>query len=192
MSTRYDLWQSEREQADVVEHGLKVLRGEGKHPSVKIWKPKATKPSANCWFRTAEQREAYVAEFVRNYGEHRAARAQATAERNGTPEQLAAVQVGTVFVHSWGWEQTNVDFYEVVEKRGRNVVLQPIASREVEGSLYGHGMANQVVAVPGQHLARDPVTKRLQFTGDGCAYVSFEYGWAEAWDGRPMYSSWYA
>ena len=41
----------------------------------------------------------------------------------------AGVKVGDVFVDSWGWEQTNIDFYEVVALKGKaSVELRPIRS----------------------------------------------------------------
>ena len=41
----------------------------------------------------------------------------------------AGVKVGDVFVDSWGWEQTNIDFYQVVGLRGKSSVeLRPIHS----------------------------------------------------------------
>ena len=43
------------------------------------------------------------------------------------------VKVGDVFYNSWGYEQTNIDFYEVVKLRGKTqIVLRAIASEVVE------------------------------------------------------------
>lgn len=38
------------------------------------------------------------------------------------------VQIGDVFYDSWGWEQTNIDFYQVVALRGKTqIVLKAVA-----------------------------------------------------------------
>lgn len=41
----------------------------------------------------------------------------------------ASVKIGDIFVDDWGWEQTNIDFYQVVGLRGKSSVeLRPIHS----------------------------------------------------------------
>ena len=42
--------------------------------------------------------------------------------------------IGKIFYSSWGYEQTNIDFYEVVEvsKSGKSLTLQQIGSKIVE------------------------------------------------------------
>ena len=44
------------------------------------------------------------------------------------------IQVGTLLSYSWGYDQTNVDFFQVVEKRGRVVIIREIGCETVEGS----------------------------------------------------------
>ena len=45
---------------------------------------------------------------------------------------VAGVKVGDLFYDSWGWEQTNIDFYQVVGLRGKTqVVLKAIKSKKV-------------------------------------------------------------
>lgn len=42
--------------------------------------------------------------------------------------------VGDILYQSWGYEQTNIDFFEVVEKLPKSVKLRPISQIIVEGS----------------------------------------------------------
>ena len=42
--------------------------------------------------------------------------------------------VGDLFVSSWGYEQTNVDFYQIVAKKGYKVTLRKIAGETIPGS----------------------------------------------------------
>ena len=44
---------------------------------------------------------------------------------------------GTVLYSSWGYEQTNIDYYLVTKCNGQKVELTPIGQNVVEGS-YGH------------------------------------------------------
>ena len=50
------------------------------------------------------------------------------------------VHVGDIFFDVWGYDQTNVDFYQVVSLKGRHTaVIRKIAgTREYEGDMYGH------------------------------------------------------
>ena len=210
MRARYDLWQTEREAAVVTEpFGVKVLKTENPHArvgtsySLKVWMPKATKPFVNVYFKNAEQREQYAEEVVGRVNVNLEAKA-ASRQARKHPANAQAVEVGTIFVHSWGYDQTNVDYYEVVRKTGSYVEVKPIAAREVEGS-QGF-MSATVRPLPGHFLVnsyrmrddrtgeyREVLRKKVQYTERGDAYLSFEYGWCGVTspsEGR--YSSWYA
>ena len=49
-------------------------------------------------------------------------------------EMLDCIQVGALLCYQWGYDQTNNDFYQVVERRGRAVILRAIGSEGVPGS----------------------------------------------------------
>ena len=52
--------------------------------------------------------------------------------------------VGSIFASHWGYEQTNVDFYQVVEVKGKSVMI-----REINGNGHDTGpMCGKTVAVP--------------------------------------------
>lgn len=91
----------------------------------------------------------------------------------------APIAVGDIFASSWGYDQTNVDFYEVVgvTPSGKSVRLVPIASEVVSGDAY----SERVRAVPGSAAAdARPFTKRLRFYSDGSAVVSLT-SYSTAW-----------
>ncbi len=108
-------------------------------------------------------------------------------------EQLG-VKVGDIFSSSWGWEQTNVDFYQVVGLTAASVKVRRIEARSV--AMTGN-MSGQVVAAPGRFLEHAPVlTKRLKSYTDrsGEVRVYFKqssYADAYLWSGEPLYNSWY-
>jgi hypothetical protein len=109
-----------------------------------------------------------------------------------TQKEYDKVQVGSIFVWSWGWEQTNLDFFQVIEKKTKSVIVREIAQETVEGSTYSHGIADNRVAVKDAFLKDSkPQRKVLKFM-QGRPYLHQEYGWCELWDGTPQYSSWYA
>jgi hypothetical protein len=47
---------------------------------------------------------------------------------------LESVKEGDIYVASWGWEQTNIDAYQVVARKGATVTLREIGLESIEGS----------------------------------------------------------
>ena len=105
------------------------------------------------------------------------------------------VEVGDFFVASWGYDQTNVNFFEVVgiTPSGKSVKLREVAKRTVSDN----GPSTRVVPVPGRFVSnslgddRDsgPVTKRLRFWGGKVAIAFTSYASAWKWDGYPQYET---
>lgn len=95
--------------------------------------------------------------------------------------------VGDIFYSSWGYDQTNVSFYQVVEKRGKTTaVLREIKQNTVEGSTERHGMACDVVGVKDAFIG-DEIKKRHGKYGFKLSCSERLY----KWDGKPCYKSWY-
>lgn len=184
-----DLWRTQREQA-TEEGGLKILRrGVGGKISVLIWQPKAIKPCANYLFPNEERREAFIARQIEGLKTHRQMIDDRKKSRAGTAEDVAKVQVGSIFHNSWGYEQTNCDFYQVISMSGRHVTLREIASETVPGS-EGY-MRCSLVAVKDQFMEKaKPFTKLVQFSR-GQPHVSMRHGWCGLWDGQPETCTWY-
>jgi hypothetical protein len=97
-----------------------------------------------------------------------------------------SVKEGDIFVASWGWEQTNVDAYQVVEKKGASVVLREIALQSIDGS---EGfMCDRVVPVKDAFIGQE-FKKRI--TGRGINIDDVRYA-SPAEEGKDFYRSWYA
>lgn len=123
---------------------------------------------------------------------------------------------GAIFCHSWGYDQTNVDYYQVVKRSGTRVYLRPIAASSVAGS---EGfMSDSVVpakdrfidecrhcrcresaaqhteacgAFDHKYEAKAPFFKQVRFYSNE-PYLSFDYGWCGLADKKAHYRSWYA
>jgi hypothetical protein len=87
--------------------------------------------------------------------------------------------VGDIYYTSWGYDQTNIDFYEVVEVRGKVLLVRKIA----EKSTGGHEATDYVVAVPGKFTG--PV-KRVRPSGQSFTIDGHS---ASKWDGKPKYQT---
>ena len=100
---------------------------------------------------------------------------------------LDNLKIGDIFSSSWGYGQTNVCFYQVVELKGKStVVLRPIRSEivRVDGSMSGAKIPCK------EEFLRDEIyTKRINKAGN-IDIKSYET--AYLWDGEAKdYSSWY-
>lgn len=159
---------------------------------VKIWRGKAKKPLGYFSFRTPGAREQYIARVID--GERQSAEAREQRKAQGQADldkQLELIQVGTLLHYSWGWEQTQCDFFQVVARNGRNVTIRAINGEIVPGSDYSHGMACMMRPLRDQfaegHHAQT-LTKRI-----GPCGISMSYGIASpCTEADKFYCSWYA
>lgn len=148
------------------------------------------KPDFNLSFRSPEAMEKHVARWIAELDRVKAEKKERKADRN----QPHAVEIGTVFAASWGYEQTNVDFYEVVQLVGKNtVVIRKVAQETREDGV----MQGQTVPHPGCYTS-EPMRKRVAVMGQAATDSKYRHAitvdsvrTAFEWDGRPMRTSWY-
>ncbi|QCR87204.1 hypothetical protein FEF33_14485 (plasmid) [Moraxella osloensis] len=63
-----------------------------------------------------------------------------TAITTSTQQLIPSVKAGDVFVSSWGYEQTNIDYYQVVGIKDKSTLtLREIGAKVVESIGYGTG-----------------------------------------------------
>lgn len=60
-------------------------------------------------------------------------------------KELESIQVGTILAYSWGYDQTNVDFFQVVAKGKKQFKMRAIASCSVS---HDTSMSGSVRALP--------------------------------------------
>lgn len=88
---------------------------------------------------------------------------------------------GDILYTSWGYDQTNVDFYEVVEVVGPKMIKVREVSKKI---VTGDGFSDKVVAVPGKYVG--PEIKAMVGMGDR---AKIEGHGASKWDGKPVYQT---
>lgn len=137
-------------------------------------------------FATEAKRDAYVAEFFQGQIAH-AERVQA---RRAERTQAHTLQVGHVFYSSWGYDQTNVDFYQVVRIVGKNSVeVRPIGSMDVTGE--NQGTADSGRCMPVIDDFKGPAElKRISMECGSASFRVASYASARIWDGKPKHYSW--
>lgn len=110
------------------------------------------------------------------------------------------MQTGQILYSSWGYDQTNIDFYEVVRVQGKFATLQKLAAETMEDSpLSMTGKVSPIIGKPAvEYPGQVPVPvkpiKRMVKSGSSHGeYVKIEsYASAWVWDGEPKSCSWYA
>ncbi|NEL27712.1 MAG: hypothetical protein G3W59_22490, partial [Xanthomonas perforans] len=86
------------------------------------------------WFRSQAEAERDIATFTTR----RQQLADAQADRRAEAKRPHTLDVGAVLVSSYGYEQTNVDFYEVVAVQNRTVTLRELVQdRQGTGHMSG-------------------------------------------------------
>lgn len=114
--------------------------------------------------------------------------ARVLQEAHEAVEATPQVEVGSIFECSWGYDQTNVDFYLVVglTKSGKSVRVQRIGSRTVDA--HGPG-GNRVVPNP-EHVRGEVRTKRLRASSyHHWAFAARSFADAYLWDGQAQYET---
>jgi hypothetical protein len=107
-------------------------------------------------------------------------------------------KIGDVVTNSWGYDQTNVDWYAVVKTSDHFVWLRPICAEldpdEGAGPMSGYSTVHLDTSNP------DPSTWGFRFTERGeitvhkasGSYVSMKHGCGSKWHGEKQYTSWYS
>lgn len=99
------------------------------------------------------------------------------------------VTVGTIFSESWGWEQTNVNFYEVVSRTEKMVTIREIGQKTVKEETV---MSSYVVPDKGSFISDE--TRRKKIKGGGkniyLEMTSFSVATMTSENERHFTSSW--
>jgi hypothetical protein len=101
-------------------------------------------------------------------------------------------EVGDIVCSSWGYEQTNVDFAQVIKITAKTITVSAIGQETEEGSIGSHGMSSNVLGVKDAFLnSKHKGDLRLTVRPEGRLSGGASYAYWSKWDGRPKYSSSY-
>ena len=142
----------------------------GNRPCAKAYVGKADKYVFNMSFANETTRERHVRSFIGAQIARLAAKAE-TAARRTAPNLLCK---GDILSASYGWEQTNIDFFEVLDVSGQYATICKIAAVSEETS----SMIGKCRPLPGQPTG-EPMRKLVQW-GDSVRIAS--YATARKWN----------
>src|SRR5687767_2757857 len=111
-----------------------------------------------------------------------------------TPHFSTSYEVGAILYDSWGCEQTNIDFYCIVERSGEWVKVQKMVSETIKSPLRDDFSMVKSVK-PGVLTTEKPIRKKLKvFNGNETGFAMRNYsggGWCSLWNGKEKTSTHY-
>ena len=138
---------------------------------------RAQKPVWHYRFRSEGQLQKKIDDSIktrRSIAQNRKER----AEQRKIPHSL---KKGDILSSSWGYDQTNIDFYEVVDVLAKSVVVRKIGEKVVKSS----PGSDYVVPAPGKFIGP---AMRKRATKDN--YVRIDsVSSASPWNGKPLYQT---
>ena len=106
-------------------------------------------------------------------------------------DKATAPVIGDLLYTTWGYERTNVDFFQVIAIKKSRVWIRKIASRCVQRSRHD----SLVVPIP-DHFVDQNEHGTMHRIGRGFANVAYKAvvdsspkNWAIPWDGEPVHQS---
>jgi len=146
---------------------------------------KRQRPDLNCYFKNEQQRDVHVQAYLNGQRRHEEAKAK---RRNAQKAFKTSLKVGDILYTSWGYDQTNVEWFQVVEVKpsGKTVIIREICGQDAgdAGWMCGHTMPLKDRFVKNSK----PMTKRVR-KGEIITIDSVRN--AYKWDGKRKYWSSY-
>ncbi len=140
--------------------------------------PKTKKPFWHYRFKDLKQMDDTIKRAI----ESRISQKQSVIKRRKERSQGHDYKIGDFISCSWGYDQTNVDFFKVVALRGKQTIEIVKVQKEYteQNGVYG----NKVI--PTRIEKSLPMTKRVG-QNNSIALYGFTYG--RKWDGVPQYET---
>jgi hypothetical protein len=170
-----------------IQHETGLLIWEGTTPDNKsLWLqmfyPKAKKPFCNYAFKTLERLQTYKENQIKAYKELLEIKRARKEAAKATPEKLALIKVGDIFNWTWGYEQTNQDYFQLIELRGQIGIFRELDQDRTEtGWLTGNCKPIK------DSFKGDPFRKKIQFQNNKPYIKMASFGWCNLWDGQTDY-----
>lgn len=128
---------------------------------------------ANYRFRSPVDRDNYVVRFMLQQDK---IQAEKQAEKQKRKEAIAnfvnPYQVGDLMYCSWGYEQTNIDFYQIVEVKKKSIVIRRVGQILVKAA----GDMCEYVKPDKDNFIGGPIFRPIVFTRSGTPYINGRHG----------------
>ena len=108
-----------------------------------------------------------------------------------TKKNYLGVKIGDIFSYSWGYEQTNINYFQVVALKGeKSVVIREIGfqdSNMIERDVYKVTPKKDSFLTKSQFIKDNTVgaTKQVKGLKNGTIYINIEsFGFCSLWNGK--------
>ena len=166
------------------------------------YKGRSSKPAFYHRFGNVEAMMTFINKFVQMVERSAAAKLERKAQEKAAAANLKAAdhfQIGDVIYNTWGWEQTNIEYYQVVDIKGKSIVVQEIAQQE-DNRHDSLRMSAYVLPCKDRFVLegdkRVEFTLRLKAYPDGKVLIvspsAHSYFSFHPWDGVAKCRTWYA
>lgn len=114
-----------------------------------------------------------------------------------TPTVSKTYQVGAILEDSWGYEQTNIDFYCIIKRSESNGKVWLVVQKMLKKVRDGENMSMSTYETPSVIDTNEkPIRKKLKvFNGEEAGFSFRDYsggGWCRLWDGKESLATHYA
>ncbi|MGE3582880.1 MAG: hypothetical protein AB7J28_15870 [Hyphomonadaceae bacterium] len=146
----------------------------------------AARPCVHGYCQTDEARQRVIAQYVKAGTEA----AERKSTRKAEKRKPHSLQVGHILKASWGYDQTNVDWYKVVRVISPHMVeIAKIGSIATPGASDGGVSSMAGYCLPNID-GPEGETSRHRVSADNYVRLSSFHG-ASLWSGKPAFESWY-
>lgn len=107
--------------------------------------------------------------------EEKAKAAKKEALKNARKEFTNPYTVGQILYYTWGYDQTNVNFYQVIEATGKTIVVRELAQDRTETGF----MCGKATAIKDEFIG-EPIKKVIQirmYNDKVSTYVNDMWNW---------------
>ena len=135
-------------------------------------------------FKTKEARDEYVIKYFTDQENAALAKNKWAADKKAQAEEnQKSYQVGDILVSSWGYDQTNIDYYQVIERTAKMATIQKIGKECLDS---GYPSEEKVMPAKDAFVGKP---KKKKVGTYGITISSYET--ASLWDGKPDYQTAY-
>ncbi|CAB4160805.1 hypothetical protein UFOVP733_12 [uncultured Caudovirales phage] len=110
------------------ETGVEIFIDE-KTYAAKAFSGRRYKSDFNYFFKNKEQMDQYIKEYVEKIKRLRQIKIDRKIKDAAAAENCS-VKVGDIFKSEWGYDQTNISYYQVVKSKGKTVEIREICKKK--------------------------------------------------------------
>lgn len=149
------------------------------------------------YFSSESSRQDYIDKFVKDQEKSLAAKIELDEKKKSIRSKMEhPFSVGQIYYDSWGYEQTNVDFYQVIEVKEKSIVICEIAGEMVSDETRAITSDSGRIKPIKDKFVGAAESKKILFyidsKGETKFYIKSAHGWISLYEKADdgVYCSW--